>query len=167
MSNRNKLVGSNAERKIYKLLNRRILSSQKGVEITKAEMSDDELSKIADSAFILLPKLGSTRRLSRDMDKRKKDITPENMDRLKEFPYIIQSKSEAKKSVDYSVYLKEIVDNNTWGIPVVFHEQTKKTGEKFVKQGDFALMYRSDFIDMMFEIAELRFQLKQKEHFEK
>jgi len=28
-------------------------------------------------------------------------------------------------------------------------------------------MYRKDFIDMMFRIAELEFELKQKEHFEK
>jgi hypothetical protein len=167
MSNRNKQVGSNLERKLFQLINRRTIASQQGVELTEKELSNKDLEAIPESNFVLFPKLGSTRKLSRSMDAKKKDITPENMDRLHDFPYILQAKSLAVSAAPYAKLLAEVKENNKWGIPVVIHEQTKKQGSRFVKQDDFAIMYRKDFIDMIFKIAELEFELKQKEHFEK
>jgi len=179
MSNRNRTVGNSLERKLFQLINRRTIATQQGEVLTEKELTSKDLEALPDSMFVILPKLGSTRKLSRSMDAQKKDLTPENMDRLREFPYILQAKSECKASIPYAKYLSEVKDSNNWGVPVIIHEQTKgiksstkhtDTGKAkitFKKQDDFAIMYRKDFIDMMFRIAELEFELKQKEHFEK
>jgi hypothetical protein len=172
MSGRNREVGHNLERKLFQLINRRTIASQQGMELTENELSNKDLEALPESNFILLPKLGSTRKLSRDMDKKKKDITPEDMDRLYDFPYILQAKSLAVSSAPYAKLLAEIKKNNKWGIPVIIHEQTEKTKTKtnktvFKVRDDFAIMYRKHFIDMMFRIAELEFELKQREFHEK
>ena len=172
MSNRNRTVGNSLERKLFQLINRRIIATQQGEVLTEKELTSKDLEALPDSMFVILPKLGSTRKLSRAMDAKKKDVTPENMDRLREFPYILQAKSLAISAAPYAKLLAEVRDNNTWGIPVIIHEQTERTTTKtnksvFKVKDDFAIMYRKDFIDMMFRIAELEFELKQKEHFEK
>ena len=161
MANRNRNAGLSWERTVYQTLNQRTIKSI-GKEITNKELRD-----LDDSLFVLFPKLGSTRELSRALDARKVDITTMTPERIREFPYNIQAKTLSTSTAPYPKLLAESRAANINGTPVVFHQQTKKVGTRFMVQDEFALLYLNDFIDMMFRIAELEFELKQKEHFEK
>jgi hypothetical protein len=118
-----------------------------------------------DSSFYAFPKLGSSRELSRAMDARKVDISVVSPERWPEFPYRIQNKTSCT-IIPFPKLLKEVRENNKNGIPVIFYQQTKKALTRFVVQDEFAILYMQDFIDMMFKIANMTFELKQKEHFD-
>lgn len=158
MSNRNRNAGCSLERSIAQRINKLILGK---------EVSGTELRKIDDSSFDILPKLGTTRELSRAKDAKKVDICSVNPQRDNEFPYLVQAKSLAVASAPYALLLSEIKEKNKGSkhIPVVFHQQTKKKGEKFYVQDEFACLYLEDFLKLMIELAELRYNFKQQEHF--
>lgn len=161
MSCRNRTAGLNFERHIAQVINKRSVKDKVVGDIT-----NKDLREIPDSQFDIFPKLGCTRELSRSLDARKIDITTVTPERIKEFPYNIQAKTLATASAPYAKLLDESRAVNKYGIPVVFHQQTKKATTKFVVQDEFACLYLTDFIDMMFRIAELEFELKQKEFHE-
>jgi hypothetical protein len=151
MSNRARNAGNGFERKIVQIFNQLT---------TNKKYTNKELDKVDDSEFKLLPKLGTTRKLSRFLDSKGIDVTTENARRIDEFPYLIQAKCYSTLTVNYSELLKKLKDSKVEGIPVVFHQQTKKATTKFIVQGEYACLYMEDFIDMIYEIVELKQKLK-------
>jgi hypothetical protein len=152
MSNRNRDAGLNYERSICQKLNR-ITLGREGEKLT-----GEELRKVLVDKFTVFPKLACTREVNRAADARKLDITTTVKEDEGRFPYNIQAKSYSTK-VDYPTLLEEVKTNNKKGIPVVFHKFTKKAEKKFINKGEFAILYLDDFIDMMFQIQELKLKL--------
>ncbi len=88
--------------------------------------------------------VGTTRNLSRARDAQKVDImgTNERVDGY--FPANIQAKNEARVT-KFQVHLAEMpVEPNIQN--VVAFKQTTKTGSKFMKQGEYAIMYFDSFL---------------------
>jgi hypothetical protein len=171
MSNRNRTAGNGYELSIVREINTRGLN-QPG-------LTNKDIRKLPDSNFYVFPKLGTSRELSRATDAKKVDITVVSNERAKEFPYLIQAKTSCT-NIPFQKLLSEIKSMNKGkGTPVVFYQQTEKQKNKagklvlkkgkpvFVVKDEFVILYRKDFIDMMFKIADMTFELKQKEHFEK
>lgn|SRR4030042_187963 len=153
MSNRSRQAGHGFERAIAQIFNQLT---------TNKKYTNKELADVEDSEFVLFPKLGTTRKLSRFLDAKGIDITVENSTRIKEFPYLIQAKCYSTLTVNYSELLQKLRNSKIEGIPVVFHQQTKKATTKFMVQEEYACMYMEDFIDLIYEIAELKQKLKEK-----
>jgi len=169
MANRNRTAGNSLETTIVQTINRRTILDKWGIDIN---ISNKKLRNLDPSVFNILPKLGSTRELSRSLDARKVDITTVIPEKVRDFPYLIQTKTLAGGKADYPLFLGEIREKNSSGIPVFIHQQTTRTVTKtdkvvFKVRDEFACLYLTDFIDMMFRIAELEFELKQREFHEK
>ena len=165
MSNRNRSVGHKLETTVVQKINRRSLG-----KISEG-YTNAELGKTDPSLYCVLPKVGTTRALSRALDARKVDITTVIPEKVRDFPYLIQTKTLAGGKADYPLFLGEIREKNSNGIPVFIHQQTTRTVTKtdkvvFKVRDEFACLYLTDFIDMMFRIAELEFELKQREFHE-
>lgn len=153
----NRTAGHNYEREIVYKLNKKTIQDP--------FISIGELRKVDDSSFHVFPKLACSREVDRAADAKKKDISVVTKSRDNEFPYAIQAKSSVD-SISYGKLLEEIKTNNPDKIPLIFHKRTKNTGILFKKQGEYVCMYQEDFIDIMYELARLKFQLKQEEHFD-
>jgi hypothetical protein len=155
MANRNQDAGKKFERYVINKFNK--------LTLNQTELTNEEIRKIHDSSFHVMPKLGSTREFSRFLDSKKVDITVVNQDRRDEFEYLIQTKTLCGGAAKYPLYLSEIKEANKNGVPVFIHQQTKKANKRFVVQDEFACLYLEDFINMAMKIKELEFQLKQIE----
>jgi len=159
MSKRNLNVGHKLERDVVNLINKRVLNDP--------NIKTKDIRGIPDSMFSILPKLGTTRELSRALDSRKVDITTISFERRHEFPYLLQTKSLCGGAANYPLFLSEIRENNSNGIPVFIHQQTfkkvTKSRTEFHVKDEFACMYLQDFIDMILKIAELKQKLKENE----
>lgn len=158
MANRNRMAGNKFESTVVQTINRRTY----GKKCTNKELRDAK-----PDLFTLLPKVGTTRELSRSLDARKVDITTVIPEKAREFPYLIQTKTLAGGKADYPLYLDEIRQHNKEGIPVFIHQQTERTVNKankvvFKVRDEFACLYLNDFIDMMFQIQELKLKLEKK-----
>jgi hypothetical protein len=152
----NRTAGHNYERDIVVRINRRT--------IKRPEVSKEELRTIHDSSFHIFPKLVCSREVDRAADAKKRDISLVNKEREEEFPYVIQAKSYSK-SVPYHKLIVELQKNFPNKIPVVFHKFTKNTGKSFREQGEYVVLTYENFMDLIYELAELKYNLKQEEHF--
>lgn len=148
MANRNKTAGNGFERKVIQILN--------FISVKDDKITGKQLQTLPDERFLVFPKLGSTRKLSRSLDAKKVDITVENSDRIDEFPYLIQAKTAVTETVPYVKLIEEIEQKNKQGIPVVFHQKTIKQGSIFRVKGEYAILKLENFIDLIAELAELK-----------
>ena len=86
---------------------------------------------------------GTTRNLSRARDAQKVDIM--GVDERKDgfLPFNIQAKNESRVT-KFQKHLAEMPKETA--INVVAFSQTMKAGSKFMKQGEYAIMYLSDWL---------------------
>jgi len=83
----------------------------------------------------------TSRNESRKMDAMQVDI-------MGDIPYHIQCKN-SKNKPKYDKLLKEMPDDK---VPVVFHRQTHKAGKNFVTDGDFVIMRKEDFYEILLQL---------------
>lgn len=98
------------------------------------------------------PHVVTSRSESRSRDNQKIDIV--NKDELKNgrLPYNIQAKNTVG-TVKYPVTLAALPKDKDI-INVIFHKQTRKSGNKFIPTQNFAILYLEDFIELMKERNE-------------
>ena len=104
------------------------------------------------NAYSFLPLIGTARRLSRFYDDNKVDIVTEDINKMEEFGLAIQNKSSTVTQ-QYPKILSEIRTNIKEKLkinlkPVIFHQQTKRSGSRFFKLDDFACLYLQDFLEI-------------------
>lgn len=148
--------GHNYERDIVVKFNRRTIGD--------FDISKEDLRAIHDSSFHIFPKLACSREVDRAADAKKRDISLVNKEREEEFPYVIQAKSYST-SIPYHKLIQELKENFPNKVPVVFHKFTENTGKIFKTRGEYAIISYEDFMNLIYELAELKFNLKQEEHF--
>lgn len=83
----------------------------------------------------------TSRNESRKMDALKVDI-------MGDIPYHIQCKNSQNKP-KYEVLLKEMPHDK---VPVVFHRQTHKANSNFVTDGDYVIMRKEDFYEILLQL---------------
>lgn len=140
MANRNRTAGHNWERIIVNLLN----------------------------SFKAVPEVGTARELSQYYDNKKIDIVTRIIQEMDEFGLAIQAKNTTAKAAypklldEIKTSLKELKLEEA--LPVIFHNQTKKVGNRFMPRGQYACLYLKDFLKIFVKIHRYKqgFKLLEK-----
>jgi hypothetical protein len=93
----------------------------------------------------------TSRAESRNMDNKKVDVfSPLGVENS--FPYYVQCKI-SKNNPNYDEILKEMPKDR---VPVIFHRKVSKATKNFMANGDYVILQKSDFYDIVNYIRDLR-----------
>ena len=99
------------------------------------------------------PHVVTSRSESRSRDDKKVDLMNKDEGANGRLPYNIQCKSKTT-SLPYPKVLAEMPDDDY--INVIFHNQTKRSNQRFMTVGQYAILELKDFLKMMEQIRILR-----------
>jgi hypothetical protein len=100
--------------------------------------------------------VGRSAEIDKEMDAKKVDIIPIDVDLFAAFEYRIQAKTSTKH-VPYAKLLKDIEDNNEDGIAVVLHKKTKRVeGDRYLTEGTYAILSQEDFFSIIEDLEKFR-----------
>lgn len=86
----------------------------------------------------------TSRSESRSRDNQKVDLINKNERVNGQLPYNVQCKNCSSK-LNYNELLNEL-PNESGIINVVFHKETKKSGTRFIKKAEYAILHQKDFM---------------------
>jgi len=109
-----------------------------------------DIVKLLNHFEFILPETGTARELSQYYDKNKVDIVTKVIQEMEELGLAIQAKTKTTV-VSYPKLLNELNDRletklKLKSIPVVFHKQTEKVGNRFMPRGKYACLDLYNFL---------------------
>lgn len=93
------------------------------------------------------PSLVTSRAESRNMDNRGVDIFDNGLEGGPEFPYYIQNKTMVNQPNFHKLITAETLPTNK--PTIVFYRQTEKAGKRFMKRGDYVVMDKKTFYNLI------------------